>query len=603
MPDQKRLVKNLLTLNQIVESLNQTVNVRSALDFALTRLIELMGLESGWIFLKDDDAQTRWAGKGYVLAAHHNLPPALGKNRARAWKGNCQCQTLCAGGKLDAPYNEVPCSRLLNAPGDRCGLQLHASAPLRAGNKILGILNVAAPNWESFSEESLILLANVGSQIGMALERARLFEMVNDQRFEEQAVLLDLSEQLLSHPKLDGLMSYLVDEVPRLLNVDACAILLPAAGDPNSLIFSAASGWRDDPVAARRKMPATDRSGSGWVMLNQEPLLVEDLETRDPTPWSAPWFHAEGFRGQSVVPLVVQGRSVGTMLIDSRRPRSLSDEELNLLQLMANQAAIAIENARLHQEEIERQRMEDELAVGRQIQLGLLPAQPPQADGWDFAAVYRPSQQVGGDFYDYFKLAGDPHQLGLVIADVSGKGVPAALFMALSRSIIRTKSMSGRHPAGVLRRANTLIYKDARSKLFVTAFYATLDLRTGWLAFSNAGHNWPLHLEAATGQIRDLVARGTLMGAFENIELEEKEIGLVPGDVVVFYTDGITEAMNKNEALFGETRLRQVIAAHPQAGAQQLLDAILGAIEEFTGSTPQSDDMTVLIVKRLPEFV
>ncbi len=595
----KNLTKNLLTLNQIVESLNRAVDVRQALDFALERLIDLMGLQTGWIFLKDEEAQNRWAGKGYVLAAHHNLPEAMGVNRARAWKGDCDCQALCAKGKLEAAYNEVACSRLRNAPGNRNNLNMHASAPLRSGDAILGILNVAGPDWEAFSEEALVLLANVGSQIGIALERARLFELLKEQRIYEQSVLLDLSNQLLSRPKLNELMSYLVEAVPSLLGVDACAILLPEEDDPSQLIFSAASGWNDDPVAAQRRVPASEQSGSGWVMLNQEPLLIEDFEDGDPTPWNAPWLYNERFRGQSAVPLIVEGRSIGTLFINSRTPRRLNDDELNLLQLMANQAAIAIENARLHHVEIRRQRMEDELAVGQQIQLSLLPAGPPEAEGWDFASIYQPAQLVGGDFYDFFQLAGDPNQLGLVIADVSGKGVPAALFMALSRSIIRTKSMSGRHPAGVLCRSNTLIYKDTRSKLFLTAFYATLDLRTGWMAYSNAGHNYPIRLQAETGQVTELVARGIIMGAFEQIELEEHEIDVAPGDMIIFYTDGITEAMNDTEELFGEDRLISVIKANPQAGAQEMIDTIVKAVVAFTGDTPQSDDFTIFIVKRL----
>ncbi len=599
MSTQKTLAKNIITLNKIVESLNQAVDMHQALYFALTRLIDLMGLETGWIFLKDEAAQNRWAGKGYILAAHHNLPPAMAISRARAWKGGCECQNLCAKGQLTAAYNEIQCSRLINAPGKRNDLVVHASAPLRSGNSTLGILNVAGSDWESFSEEALVLLANVGSQIGIALERARLFEMLKEQRVHEQAVLLNLSNQLLGRRRLNEVMGYVVEELPRLLDVDACAVLLPDRKDPTSLVFSAASGWRNDPVATCRKVPVSERSGSGWVMLNQEPLQIEDLETGDPTPWNAPWFQAEKFRGQSIVPLVVEGRSIGTLFINARSPRILTPDELSLLRLMANQAAIAIENARLHREEIERQRMEDELAVGRQIQLSLLPARHPKANGWEFATLYQPSREVGGDFYDFFKLAGNPNQLGLVIADVSGKGVPAALFMALSRSIIRTRSMSGRHPADVLTRANNIIYKDTRSKLFLTAFYATLDLKSGWLAYSGAGHNWPMWLRAQTGKVTDMVARGTIMGAFEEIELEEHEIYVAPDDTIVFYTDGITEAMNANEDLFGEDRLRNVIAANAKAGAQQMLDAIINAVTGFISGTPQADDLTVFVVKRL----
>jgi sigma-B regulation protein RsbU (phosphoserine phosphatase) len=591
------LTKNLITLNQIIESLNQAIDVRQALDFALTRLVELMKLETGWIFLTDSSAQNRWAGKGYVLAAHHNLPPAMGVRRARAWKGECECQGLCHKGQLTEGYNEVQCSRLRNAPGDRHGLVVHASAPLRSGDNILGILNVAGPDWDSFSEEALVLLANVGSQMGIALERARLFDMLQEQRIHEQSLLLDLSNQLLSRSNLDDLMSFLAEEVPRLLNVDACAILLPGE-DPHYLDFLAASGWYNDPVAAGHRVPADERSGSGWVMQAQEFLLVEDFKASDPTPWTAQWFSEEDFRGQVIIPLVADGQSIGTFLITNREPLLLDEDRLGFLHLIANQAAIAIEEARLHREDIKRQRLEDELSVGQQIQLSLLPETCPEVEGWEFAATYQPARLVGGDFYDFFELAGDPNQLGLVIADVAGKGVPAALFMALSRSLIRTKSMSGRHPAGVLTRANRLIYKDSRSNLFLTACYASLDLRTGWLAYSNAGHNWPLWLHAKTGEIEELNAHGTIMGAFEHIELEEREIDMVPGDLIVFYTDGITEAFNANNEMFSESRLQTAVAAQVQASAHEVLVAILEAVNTFAGDTPQSDDMTLFVIKR-----
>jgi serine phosphatase RsbU (regulator of sigma subunit) len=598
MTSTSNLTKNLVTLNQIVESLNRAVDVRQAMDFALTRLVDLMGLETGWVFLADEAAQTRWAGKGYVLAAHHNLPPAMGVSRARAWKGGCECQALCRKGELTAAYNEVRCSRLMNAPGERNNLTVHASAPLRSGDRYLGILNVAGPDWGAFSEEALVLLANVGSQMGVALERARLFEMIQEQRIHQQAVLLQLSQQLLSHRDLDEVMAYVVEEVPRLLNVDSCAILLPDPSNPDRLVFSATAGWHNDPAAAGRRVPASERSGAGWVMNNQTPLVVEDLKSDDPTPWSAPWLNVESFRGQASVPLVVEERSIGTLVVHNRSPRVLNEDELDLLQLMANQAAIAIENARLLREEIERQRMEDELAVGRQIQLSLLPDGNPEAEGWEFASVYRPSREVGGDFYDFFHLAGNSRQLGIVVADVSGKGVPAALFMALSRSIIRTKSMSGRLPAGVLRRANTLIYKDTRSKLFLTAFYATLDLDNGWLAYASAGHNWPVWWHADSGEVTELAARGTIMGAFEQIEPEEHEVDIAPGDVVLFYTDGVTEAMNEHEALFGEERLYEVIAKNKNESAQSVVDAVIAAVDAFMGPAPQADDITIFVVRR-----
>jgi sigma-B regulation protein RsbU (phosphoserine phosphatase) len=600
MSTESDLIQNLTTLNQIAQTLNQAVDVRSALNATLAQLVELMELETGWIFLIGPMAQERWGGEGYVLVAHHNLPPAIALDNVDLWTGGCECQDLCDKGRLSGAYNEVRCSRLESASGDRRGLTVHASTPLRSGDRTLGILNVAATDWSSFSPQALALLTNVGSQMGIALERARLFDLLRERRIHEQAALLDFSNQLLSRLDLDDLMEYLVEKARQLLEADACALLL-LDQEPDYLAFYAASGWHFDPVAEGHLVPADERSGPGLVMRTQQPLLAEDITLSDPVSWTPAWLRAEGFRGHAVVPLIAEGRSIGALVINTRRPRLLDESEMRFLHLMANQAAIAIEKARLHQEEIKQQRLEQELAVARQIQLSFLPEACPVVPGWDVAAYYQAARLVGGDFYDFFELPGGPGRLGIVIADVADKGVPAALFMALSRTMIRTTALSGRSPAAALTRANELMLKDSQADLFVSAFYATLDVPSGGLTYANAGHNRPLWLQIARGEFQELAARGIVLGIFENIELEEREIEVTPGDFLIFYTDGVTEAMNAEDELFGEERLRAAVAAAaPEASAQQVLEAVVDAVNAFTGDTPQSDDLTLFVVQRHP---
>lgn len=237
MNSEANLIEDLKKLNQISQTLNRAVDVHSALNSALADLIDLMGLETGWIFLSDPSAVERQWGKGYVLAAHHNLPPGMSIDLSAPWHGGCDCQGLCTRGKLTEAINEVRCSRLPEAQGDRRGLDVHASAPLFSGNKVLGILNVAAERWSQFEPRALALLGNVGAQIGIALERAQYFDMLKEKRINEQAALLDLSRQLLERPSLDELMNYLVDEVCRLSNADASAVILPGK-DPQALEFA-----------------------------------------------------------------------------------------------------------------------------------------------------------------------------------------------------------------------------------------------------------------------------------------------------------------------------------------------------------------------------
>jgi sigma-B regulation protein RsbU (phosphoserine phosphatase) len=603
---QEDLIADLQTLNFISETLNQSTDVQGALNSSLARLVELMGLETGWIFLRDETAMDRWAGRGFRLVAYHNLPPAINVANPQTWDTGCDCQTLCLKGKLDEAYNEVHCSRLARVSGDRLGLNVHASAPLRSRGIVLGILNVAAPDWSSFTPRSLSLLTNVGSQMGIALERARLFDLVQEQRIHEQAALLDLSNQLLSRRDLDDLMEYIVNEVRALLRADACSLLMPDE-DLQTLRFYAASGWRADPVQHGNHIPLDDSTASGRVMYTQQALVVDDLEAYYATAVpSAPgellqWLREERFCSVAIVPLIADGLSIGTLAIDSRRPRRFNETELRLLRLMANQASIAIEQARLQKEEIRRQRIEEELAVGRNIQLSMLPDSYPALDGWDFAARYEAARQVGGDFYDFFALPGEPGRWGIVIADVSDKGVPAALFMALSRTTIRNVALRGRPPAEVLTWANRFIQEDSQAHMFLTAFYGELDSRHGSLVYANAGHNPPLLWQASTKRFIDLNANGVALGVLEQIEMEERVIVLEPGDLTVLYTDGVTEAINIDQEEFGETRLKDVLARKlretSDASADDILSAILAAVVEFTGNVPQYDDMTLFVIK------
>lgn len=594
-------VHDLAALNKIVQVLNQAADLQGALDSALTLLLGLMGLETGWVFLVDPLSTDRWGGRGFRLAAYHNLPPALAITRADAWEKDCDCQALCLGSQMTGAYNEVQCSRLGGVGGDKRGLAVHASAPMRSGNQVLGILNVAAADWSAFSPRSLELLTNVATQMGMAIERARLFELTQQRRVHEQTALLDLSQQLLARRDLYDLMGYIAGEARTLVDADAAALLL-VSDDGQHLTFGAASGWRGDPTGEEVLVPMDERTGSGRAMRAQEVLVMEDLEQLTPRLWSPEWLDAEEFRAAAIVPLVANGKSIGTLVIDSRRKRDFTQAEIRLLRLMANQAALAIETARLHQAELEQRRVEEELAVGRRIQRSMMPSKAPELAGWQFAMSFEAALQVGGDFYDYFALPGEPGRYGIAIADVSDKGVPAALFMALSRTTIRNVALRGRSPAEVLTWANRFIQEDSHSDMFLTAFYGALDTRNGHLTYASAGHNPPLWWQAAQGAFVQLMPTGPLLGVLEHAEVPETTIEIAPGDALVLYTDGITESFDADYNEFGLAQMEAVLAAElatdPAASAETLLAAIMTAQQDFVQDTPQFDDMTLFIVRR-----
>lgn len=261
---------------------------------------------------------------------------------------------------------------------------------------------------------------------------------------------------------------------------------------------------------------------------------------------------------------------------------------------------MSVRTRRLMEEEVQRQRMEEELAVGRRIQLSLLPPGCPQVPGYAFAAGYRAAREVGGDLYDFCVQPDDPSQVHVVIADVTGKGVPAALYMAVSRTLLRNYALEGHQPGEALRRANDFIRQDETSPLFLSAFYALLDAGTGRLTYANAGHNPPIWLHSATGQIDLLMSRGLLLGAFDAFVPEERACTLDPGDFVVFFTDGITEARNSAGEFFDDEGLEAVVRSRPWASAEQLLTAIIHTVDDFSTGVSQADDFTVVVLHRRP---
>ncbi|MCA9950955.1 MAG: SpoIIE family protein phosphatase [Anaerolineales bacterium] len=262
---------------------------------------------------------------------------------------------------------------------------------------------------------------------------------------------------------------------------------------------------------------------------------------------------------------------------------------------------MSVISARLHRRtegEVKRRALERELAIGRKMQLSLLPQSTPQIPGWQFATHYQSAWQVGGDFYDFIYLEDDPTKLCLVIADVTGKGVPAALYMAVARTLIRAETSKEHSPARVLQRVNELILNDNCSPLFFSALYAVLDVETGLLRYASAGHDPPLCLRRANGEVEVLPAKGSLLGAFWDAAYSEQETVLASGDALLLYTDGISEARDAQRGFFGEERLKIVFATAGECSAEEIVRGLVTAVDEFTGSVDQADDLTLLVAKR-----
>ncbi|HEX9036906.1 MAG TPA: SpoIIE family protein phosphatase [Ktedonobacterales bacterium] len=300
-----------------------------------------------------------------------------------------------------------------------------------------------------------------------------------------------------------------------------------------------------------------------------------------------------------IIPLVSQGELMGLLNLGPRlSEQEYSRDDRRLLSDLATQAAPAVRVAQLVREqksqERERERIEQELRIARIIQQTLLPKELPDLPGWRLDAYYQPARAVGGDFYDFITL--DDGRMALVVGDVTDKGVPAALVMATTRSILRSASTSPASPGEVLERANDLLHPDIPPKMFVTCFYAVLDPRTGQLQYANAGHDLPYHRSGET--VNELRARGMPLGLMPGMRYEERETTLAPGDSVLFYSDGLVEAHNIEREMFSFGRLMDFLGRQ-EISDTSLVERILSELAKFTGDGwEQEDDVTLVTLER-----
>jgi serine phosphatase RsbU (regulator of sigma subunit) len=286
------------------------------------------------------------------------------------------------------------------------------------------------------------------------------------------------------------------------------------------------------------------------------------------------------------------------MLVEESAPfGGLRDRRLEIITGIARQAALAVQNDLLRQETAERERLEQELQLAHEIQYTFMPSQEPYLSGWELSFVWRAARQVAGDFYDFFELP--DRRLGLVIADVADKGMPAALFMTLTRTLVRAAALEDESPAAVLERVNDLLEADARHGMFVTAVYAVLSLETGELAYANAGHPPPLLSRTRARELVRLGTGGMALGVVPGTQLEERSVALEPGDHLVFYTDGITEAFSPKDEIYGDARLEATVRAIADGSSQAMLEAIDDSVSAFVGDNPATDDVTLMVLGRL----
>ncbi len=477
--------------------------------------------------------------------------------------------------------------------------------PLLARGEVMGAMLVDYRSDQSgeLAEERLAIMRGIAYQTAAAAENARLLEERQEEAYVS-AALLQVAQAVVSLSELNDVLDTIVRITPILVGVARSIIFL--WDDERSDFWTAQA--HGIPHDAETALMAHRYADGDFPLLDAvrdgDRLLL--LDTRD--EWDAlvpPDFtteFAERLHGEDcsllAIPLSVKGEVLGIMLMGEAGESShFGERRLEIITGIAQQTALAVQNDRLQEEMAERQRLERELELAREIQQTFLPSQLPHLPGWELAVTWRAARQVAGDFYDVFELPGG--RLGLVIADVADKGMPAALFMALTRTLMRAAALEEESPAGALARVNDLLVPDAQRGMFVTAIYAVLSLKTNELAYANAGHYPPLLWRSETGELERFGKGGMALGVLGGVQLEDRVIPLEPGDYVILYTDGITEAFSPEGDIYGEERLRASVRAAAADSAQAMLDAIDDAVVTFVGEGAPSDDLTLEVLRRL----
>ncbi len=452
-----------------------------------------------------------------------------------------------------------------------------------------GKLMKASQDVEIWSEETMNSTINFLYSLANTLFMLCYQGYALRRKVSELTTLLEISELLTSALSLQEVLDRIAEGMVKTLDFKSCTIrLLDDVGEELVLhsLYNLSSEYLSKGPVILEEHPVCKAAIRG------ETIVIHDVSTdsRFGYPEAA---KKEGLCSMLCVGLMSRGKAIGTVHLYTGEPHDFTEDEIGLTQSIANHAAAAIERAKLYEESAEKQRIEQELALAGEIQAQLLPAKSPDLKRFDIKAKLVPCEQLSGDLYDFIGLGKD--RVGLVIADVSGKGAPGAILMAATRVIVRTQAESMASAGEIVSKVNDSLCEDTRPTEFVSMFYSLLDAETATLTYSSAGHNPPIVFRG--DQIIFLEEGGIPLGIVPGSLYDEGRFQLASGDVLLLYTDGVTEAMNQEKDIFGVGRLIDVVQQNLAVDAQSLIDVIYDEVIKFSAGEPQSDDLTLIVVK------
>ncbi|PYQ83163.1 MAG: serine/threonine protein phosphatase [Acidobacteria bacterium] len=472
-------------------------------------------------------------------------------------------------------------------PGSKAELVV----PLRRKGRVIGALNLLSDTVGQFTEADEAMLRQFAAHVAVAIENARLFEHEREYTSTLET-LAEIAREFGAILNLDELLTRIANLTRRVIDYRTFGILL-VNDETSELEMKVAVRYGDKVLMPRVKLGV---GLVGYAALHKEPVLVQDVST-DPRYIKV----VDDAKSELVIPLLLKDRCIGVFDLESPELDAFTKNHVEILTLLASQAAVAIENARLYQTiRSNEERLEKEIRFAQRVQMALLPTElPKRLKGVDVAARFAPARELGGDLYDF--LAPEPNSLVVAVGDVSGKGVPAALYSAFAGELLRSRTFRRRYaperfgPAGVLASTNTILYERQLEEYYCTLCYAVFDFKRRTMAMSNSGLPYPIRCSGGTTMQIELP--GVPLGSFAGSTYDEVSFDLASGDVFVFCSDGVFEANDALGREFGAERLLAIVDEARQKTAREIVDAIFAAVQQFRGEAVPNDDMTAVALR------
>jgi phosphoserine phosphatase RsbU/P len=463
--------------------------------------------------------------------------------------------------------------------------------PLRRKGRVIGALNLMSDTVGQFTADDEEILRQFAAHVAVAIENARLFEHEREYTATLET-LTEVAREFGSILNLDELLTRIANLTKRVIDYRTFGILL-VNEDANELEMKVAVRYGDKINVPRVKLGV---GLVGYAALHKQPVLVPDV-SNDPRYIKV----VDDARSELVIPLLLKDRCIGVFDLESPELDAFSKIHVEILTLLASQAAVAIENARLYETiRANEERLEKEIRFAQRVQMALLPTElPKRLKGVDVAARFAAARELGGDLYDF--LAPEPNSLVVAVGDVSGKGVPAALYSAFAGELIRSRTFRRRYaperfsPAGVLASTNTILYERQLEEYYCTLCYAIFDVKRRNVVMSNSGLPYPIRCSG--DGIAQIDLPGVPLGSFSGSTYDEVTFDLAAGDVFVFCSDGVFEANDALGREFGTDRLLEVIGRVRRQTAREIVDTIFAAVQDFRGEALPNDDMTAVALK------